>query len=80
LVNSGAYLLVYKIKGDINTNYYNLMNMLLNNIYSENSKIEYFKEEPVRTPYGRGYIEDITQYENVKHIRVKFRQGYASLK
>jgi hypothetical protein len=56
------------------------MNMLLNNIYSENSKIEYFKEEPVRTPYGRGYIEDITQYENVKHIRVKFRQGYASLK
>jgi hypothetical protein len=76
LNTSGAYILVYKFKGhNVDTNYFNLMRNIL-----DSQDNEFNINEPVRTPYGRGYIEDITSYEGRKHIKVKFRFGSASLK
>jgi hypothetical protein len=64
------------MRGDIGTNYFNLMK----NIIDNTNETDYIKGEPIRTIYGRGYVEDITFCEGVKHINIKFRFGRGSLK
>ena len=75
IITSGAYILVYKLKEEINTNYFKLIKGLI-----ENMEDIYYKGEPVKSPYGRGFVEETKIYEGVDHIHVKYRFGRGFLK
>ena len=79
VMSSSAYLLFYISKESINHNsYYNSLSSLMQHIVVDKNKKEYsfednnfFKGEPVNTPYGEGYImedyiEDFKPEENIK--------------
>ena len=79
VMSSSAYLLFYISKESINNNsYYNSLSSLMQHIVIDKNKKEYkfednnfFKGEPVNTPYGEGYImedyiEDFNPEENLK--------------
>ena len=83
VMNSNAYILFYISKESINTNtYYNslksLMQHTINNSKKKNEcifddKNNFFKGEPVKTPYGEGYvmedyIEDFKIEEDENHF------------
>ena len=80
VMSSSAYLLFYISKESINYNsYYNSLSSLMQHIVIDKNKKEYkfednnfFKGEPVNTPYGEGYImedyiEDFKPEEDIKN-------------
>ena len=80
VMSSCAYLLFYISKESINYNsYYNSLSSLMQHIVIDKNKKEYkfednnfFKGEPVNTPYGEGYImedyiEDFKPEEDIKN-------------
>ena len=77
VMNSNAYILFYISQESIdNNNYYNCLRSLMQHLVIDKDKKEYyfedynfFKGEPVKTPYGEGYviedyIEDYNKVEN----------------
>lgn len=92
IVSSGAYILIYKLKESIETDYLKMMNSLLNNFdfhdlnNLKNPQTFYYRNknnfagEPVKTPYGRGFIQKEILFENNKNYCVKFRYGSGYLK
>ena len=79
VMSSSAYLLFYISKESVNNNsYYNTLSSLMQHIIIDKNKKEYrfednnfFKGEPVNTPYGEGYvmenyIEDFKPEENIE--------------
>jgi ubiquitin C-terminal hydrolase len=87
IVSPGAYILIYKLKEPMENDYFKMMNNLLNNIdiqdsnrlkntpYVNFSNKTFIPGEPVRTPYGRGFIKDEIIIEDYKKIHVKLRHG-----
>lgn len=92
LISQGAYILVYKLQGEINTDYLKMMNLMLNNLdfkiqsYIKKGEIVLYtdsvitKGEPVRTSYGRGYLKEEIIRDGVKLYNVKFKFGSGVIK
>jgi hypothetical protein len=92
IISPLAYILIYKVKEEINSDYYKMMTYLLNNldlkIESELKKTEYVDYtqnvflpcEPVKTEYGRGHVVKELFRDGIKLVQVKFRYGYAVIK
>ena len=81
VMSSNAYILFYIAQESINNNsYYNCMNSLMQHIVIDKNKKQYyfednnyFKGEPVYTPYGEGYVinDYISDYKIEDNIKVE---------
>ena len=77
IMNSNAYILFYISKDSINEdNYYKSLNSIMEHTIIDNKKKNeckfsdnnFFRGEPVKTPYGEGYIiEDYLEETNNKN-------------
>jgi hypothetical protein len=94
IISPQAYILVYKLKDEINTDYFRMMTYILNSldlkIENELKKNEvvavnfsdkiYLPGEPVMTLYGRGYVVKEIIRDGEKLVSVKFKFGTGVLK
>ncbi len=77
IVSSSAYILIYKLRDDINTNYFKLIKGLIDTLGDGEN---YYIGEPVKSEYGDGFVEGIKNYEGQEHVHVKYRFGRGVLK
>ena len=76
--SSQAYLLIYRKQGLKHNENFNYMR-LLENIYFKNSD-DLVIGEPIKTPYGKGYLSSIFQDDKTEFAKVKFRYGHITFK
>lgn len=69
--------MVYKLKDDINTNYYKLIKGLIDTLGDCDN---YYIGEPVKSHYGKGFVEGIKSFEGQEHVHIKYRFGRGILK
>ena len=82
---NGSSKLIHQINSSNVKQYKNYTTSMNSPIHPNNELlffkfIQYFKEEPLRTPYGRGYFVSENIDSGIRYIKIKYKYGYGMMK